>query len=278
MAKSKQPKGWKVVPLYRGKVKLGFDQWGNKTGRRHSYWINVEKSAMYPRGAKMIPGVTGICGVLTVAAGGLAPWAARQAVSYLRNKQHIEITDDTAQNAVMAHARFRDNAGVRGTSVHKYSERLINSEKLTRGERNTAACKRAIRVIKLLKKEGIEVVACEQTIFSREHEYCGTLDLDCTYNGEPVILDIKTSSGFRAGAALQLAAYAFARQEEYPKRKFVNAGVILAGSQCAEIKWLSDEMQLPGKEALAACHNAFLGLMAVRTSMPNLATFGFERK
>lgn len=278
MPQKKQPKGWKVVSLYGGKVKLGFDQWGNKTGRRHSYWVNVPKSATHPRGAKMIPGVTGICGVLTVAAGGLAPWAARQAVSYLRNKEGIEITDDMAQNAVMAHARFRDTAAVRGTSVHNYAERLLNGEKLTRDERNKPACKRAIRVLKLLKKEGIEVVACEQTIFSREHEYCGMLDLDCNYNDEPVILDIKTSSGFRAGAALQISAYAKAREEEYKKRKFANAGVILAGSSCAEIKWLSDEMQLPGREAIETCHNAFLGLMAVRTSIPNLATFGFERK
>lgn len=269
-------KGWEVYTLYNGEVTLGFDKNGNRTGYRHSYWLKVPKSEKYPEGRKLIPGVTGISGLLTDAASGLSPWAARLAVNYVKDSG-IEIPDDIFDAAVNAHNTQRDKAAVRGTAVHKYVERLAGGEVIPKDEQKTPAYKAAAAVIAFLQAERIKIVECETKVYSRKHEYCGTMDLDVRLadGTRAAIVDIKTSKAFRLAHAMQIAAYAKAREEEFPDTKYEDAGVLLAAAK-PQLKWLSHAMRMPGPQALDACFNAFLGLLAVKTSIPNIKNFGQE--
>lgn len=266
-------KGWTTYSMYGGKVTLGFDQFGKRTGRKHSYWLKVPRSEKFPNGMRLIPGVTGISGLLTEAASGLSPWAARLAVESLKAAGH-KITDDQAFEAVNAHITKRDFAAVRGTEVHELIERRIKGMELP-PDATPLAVSYADSVVKKLEKEKIKVIACELKIFSLEHGYAGTTDLIVEFaDGTRGVLDVKTSKAFRVSHAMQIAAYSFALEEEFPdKPKFADAGAILA-AKTSKIHLLSDAMNMPGREALERCHNAYLGLLAVRTSIPNIKDFG----
>lgn len=265
--------GWDTFTLYNGEVTLGFDATGKHTGMRHSYWLKVPKSRLYPQGRKRVLGVTGISGLLTESASGLSPWAASLAIKSLR-ADGVIITDEQAEIAIKAHTTFRDNAAVVGTSVHKLVELLIKGETVD-ADANPRAYKIAQAVVAFMAKEKIEVVDCETRVYSRIHAYCGTCDLNVILpdGRRAAIVDIKTSKAFRAAHAMQIAAYAKAYEEEHPDVVFDDAGVLLA-SMAPKIKWLSESMGCGGKEALARAHNAFLGLLAVKTSMPDIAYFG----
>jgi hypothetical protein len=263
--------GWEVVELYDGAVRLGFDRNGRATGFRHSYWLKVEKSADFPQGRKMIPGVTGVSGLLTEAAAGLSPWAARLAVKYLRDDCGIHITDEQADEAVKAHTDFRDRAAVNGTAVHKAVEDILDGK--PEPAKPSLSYKRGGQVVALLEREGLRVLANEFKCFSLKHEYCGTGDLDTEKDGlGRAIIDLKTSKAFRMAHAMQLAAYVKAREEELGV-KYADAGVICAKGK-PRLIWLSDVMKMPGPQAIAAAHNAFLGLLAVKTSIPDIRNFG----
>lgn len=275
-----QISGWHIYKLYNGEVTIGFDEWGKRTGMRHTYWLKVPVSDLYPKGMKLVPGVTGISGLLTEAASGLSPWAAKCAVEYLRDAEGFTFTDEQAAGAVKAHTDKRDTAALRGTSVHKFVERIVSGETVPEADRKGKAekeYKAAAAVVEFLERERIKVMGCETKIFSRRHEYCGTMDLDVLMpdGARAAIVDIKTSKAFRVAHAMQIAAYVDAREEEYPGTRYVDAGVLLAGNK-PSLKWLGETMRMPGREALDRCFNAFLGLLAVRTSIPNINSFGYN--
>lgn len=61
-----------------------------------------------------------------------------------------------------------------------------------------------------------EVVACEQTVFSDEHRFAGTMDLLVRLKtGEVALCDIKTSKRINVKMGLQLAAYRRAVAEQF---------------------------------------------------------------
>lgn len=272
--------GWTTYTLYNGEVKLGFDEKGKMTGRRHTYWLKVPKSDLHPRGIQLIPGVTGISGLLTEAASGLSPWAAGLAVEKLRALGYKldgeEISADHKREAVAAHTEFRDTAAVKGTDVHAMFERIFKyPDQITAEEKAGKVYKVAAATMDFLLAEGIDIVEVESKIFSREHKYAGTLDIKARKKATHerlCIVDVKTSKAFRVSHAMQIASYARADSEEHGVA-YTDGGVILASNK-PKLKWLSDEMQMPGEEALARCFNAFLGLLAVKTSIPNFANFG----
>lgn len=271
--------GWETFSMYGGKVTLGFDEFGKRTGRRHTYWLKVPRSDKFPKGRQRISGVTGICGILMDAAGGLNKWAANSTIEHLR-KSGIEIDDDLAFEATSAHTRKRDLAAQKGTKVHLIVEKLIKGKAIDEEVTKTTLFRHARAVIEKLRDEGYEVLACEIKILSVENTYAGTLDLLVRRIADDarLVLDVKTSRDIRLGHALQIGAYSAALEEEFPdKPKISDGGVILAAAT-PKIKLLSEVMEMPGREAIERCRDAFLGLVAVKTSIPNYSTFGRARR
>lgn len=276
-----QHKGWEVFKLYNGSVVIGFDKYGTRTGARHSYWLKVPVSPEYPEGMRLIPGVTGVSGLLTEAASGLSPWAAWMAVRSLREDSGLAISEDQAELAISAHTRSRDTAAVKGTAVHKFIEMIVKDEPVSTEDKKKVAYKYAASGLRELSKAGITVVDCERKVFSRIHNFCGTTDMRVRLpdGSLAAIVDAKTSKAFRLAHAMQIAAYAFAYEEEAAfigePVTFSDAGVLLCGAQ-SSIKWLSHTMRMPGREALERCFTAFLGLLAVKTNIPDIKNFGRE--
>lgn len=76
-----------------------------------------------------------------------------------------------------------------------------------------------------VEESGVEVLKHEKTVYSKEHEYAGTLDLIVKIGSEEWIVDVKTGKGIYPESWLQLSAYKQALEEE--GRKVAEIGVLL---------------------------------------------------
>ena len=138
----------------------------------------------------------------------------------------------------------------RGTAAHAWiAERLLDACKHTdvdpRIDGRVRAALRYVRDFQLIPRE------IELRVESHEHGYCGTLDMETTIDGKPVIVDWKGS--VTKTAPLQLSAYAIARQEQTGKR--IRKGVAV------EIH--DDETYTVYQYNLAGYKTAFLHVLSV---------------
>ena len=114
-----------------------------------------------------------------------------------------------------------ESAGDLGTFVHDTCEALLKGEKIKLSEIRFKEKLLPDRVKKMLVgfvnwvalyQPEYKVGNIEFTVASRLG-YAGTLDLFCTINGEPYIIDFKTSSGVYDSHKLQIIAYKNAYSE-----------------------------------------------------------------
>lgn len=115
----------------------------------------------------------------------------------------------------------KDTAANRGTAVHRLAERLVHGERVTIPDGLDGHVQSYVR---FLDDFDVRPILVERTVYSPEHNYCGTFDLIAELldpdDPEPDpelrrrltwLLDIKTNrSGIFGEVALQLAAYRYA--------------------------------------------------------------------
>ena len=103
----------------------------------------------------------------------------------------------------------RDTAGDFGSLVHELAERyVLTGEAPTVEQYGKAAVKRIDHYRNWIDVMGPEFVAVETVVYSREHQYAGTLDLIVDLPGYGrVIVDLKSGRGVYGTAAAQQAAY-----------------------------------------------------------------------
>ena len=177
-----------ITKLYDGEVELIFNK------GKHTYTANGEK----------VQGVTGVLGVINKPA--LVGWAAKMCGEYaLANMEPgkaydaIEI-EDFVTEIKKAHRRASSKAANIGTIAHNYIEGAI---KFKLGIHDSPPIKpineQASNAIKayadFAKHYEIEYHASEPKVYSKLHQYAGTLDIDATINGKRCIVDLKTSNG-----------------------------------------------------------------------------------
>ncbi len=106
----------------------------------------------------------------------------------------------------------RDDAGDRGSAVHKAIESYLTGKPLPDGL-NEEEYECAIAAENFLKDAEVEVLAVELTVFSDRWRVAGTLDISCLIGGVLYIVDWKTAGkGVYPEAGIQLAFY---QQAEY---------------------------------------------------------------
>lgn len=98
----------------------------------------------------------------------------------------------------------RDVAAARGTEVHTYGEAIVHGVEVEVPEHLAGHVEGYAR---FLDQWNVEPILVEKKVANREHWYAGTFDLIATVNGEPWLLDLKTSKGIYGETALQIAAY-----------------------------------------------------------------------
>lgn len=184
-------------------------------GKSHSY-VDTDTG-------HRVPGVTTILGD-GIPKKALINWAANATAEYAID--HWDTLSDAAPSVRLKElqgARYAvsDTAANRGTQVHKLAERLVQGDRIAIPEGLEGYVESYVR---FLDDFDVQPVLVEKTIWSREHGYCGTLDLiaDLLDPDDPEpdpelrarvrwLLDIKTNrSGIFGETALQLAAYRYA--------------------------------------------------------------------
>lgn len=167
-----------------------------------------------------VPGVSAIKGMLPSPA--LAGWFRKFTATYcIDNLEMISLLAaqdesgaiDLVKNATQRHSR---KAADRGTAVHFMAEQImrdklagVKSSFQTTGDdmdylRNFA---------RFVKEFEVEPVAVERTVWSKEHDYAGTLDLLCHLKGYDglYIVDYKSGqSGIYSDAGIQQTGYRWA--------------------------------------------------------------------
>ena len=71
---------------------------------------------------------------------------------------------------------------------------------------------------RLLKEHDVVILDSEKIVYSRRWWYCGTLDIDCLFDGDHALIDLK-SGQVRKTVPMQTASYQNAHNEMFPSNK-----------------------------------------------------------
>lgn len=144
----------------------------------------------------------------------LGGWAAKEVASFAveHTDQWLPLveagkTTDAMKLLKGAPWSKRDDAADRGSAVHSAIEAFLNDTPLPDGlNEEEETC--ALSAMEFLDEFLAEPLAAELTVFSRQHDYAGTLDLWCVdREGTRWIVDFKTSSDVYPEHAVQQVAY-----------------------------------------------------------------------
>jgi len=244
--------------LYDDKVTLVFE------GRRHRY-IWEEKDLV-------VKSVTTALKIINKPA--LIHWASNMAVDYIMERiLPGEVYDEMQlaplwEEARWAHETNKVNAGKLGTFMHEWIESYIKGKKpqMPVNERLQKSCRKFLGWV---EKHDVKFLLSEQVVFSQKYMYCGTSDFICVIDGQKYIGDLKTSSGIYPEMLIQVAAYRYAREEEFPAEKYDGQLVIRIGREDGTL-----EVGIcKGKPMYYAHFKAFVYALSLSNSMDSLEKF-----
>jgi|TARA_Y100000310_G_scaffold332074_1_gene406934 hypothetical protein len=182
--------------------------------KKHYY--NVE--------GKYVPSVTTVLNVIAKPA--LMPWAVKMGAEwFVKNCEAFEQAElsqeDMVKGIKTAYREVSDDALLVGRMVHDYCEAAINW-KLGRceapGMPDNEAAESSINAFRAWVRENdVEFISSEEKVYSREHNYAGTIDAVANVNGEFSVVDFKTSARIYNTYYIQCAAYAQCVKEVYGK-------------------------------------------------------------
>ncbi|WP_058234136.1 hypothetical protein [Devriesea agamarum] len=182
-----------------------------------------EESHRYQLDGKTAPSVT------TIISGGIPKpglmyWAANQAAKAatqwisdtLATPDPMWVLENVNSDALYdewrkAPIRKRDKAAIRGTAVHKIAEGLVYGDEIDVPDQLVPY---VTGYANFLDKWNVTPILTERSVANRRDWWVGRFDLIASIpsirDGQPIEIDIKTSSGVYADTALQTAAYAWA--------------------------------------------------------------------
>ena len=204
--------------LYRSAIKLDFDP------KRHSYTV-TDLSTLTVR---EVPSVTQILGVIGGSkVWGLKQWAANLASDYIRDAIRPGVPYDEIQiQQIIEQARKNFHTVSRGAKTigqlaHEWIEAHLRARLYATPELPLPVneqTRKAIQAASAWIAEHFKPVSMEHRLYSREHEYAGTLDVVGEVDGQLAVVDWKTSKAIYDEMPLQAAAYAQAWSEMNDER------------------------------------------------------------
>lgn len=136
--------------------------------------------------------------------------------------------------AKTAYKERRDEAANVGTVVHFYAQNHLDIGHISNAEGyedlsdedKIKAMAGALAFDKWYAALGGKSIASEFLVYSRKEGFTGRCDDLVEVNGEPWILDYKTSKGVYTDQVYQVTSYMKAREEEYPDLRIAGARLI----------------------------------------------------
>ncbi|MEK7578398.1 MAG: PD-(D/E)XK nuclease family protein [Patescibacteria group bacterium] len=203
----------KIHQLYGGKIEIKFLE------SNHSYWTTFLSELKKDGTAKLrrLTGVTSFIGIIDKPA--LIPWAVNTTVKYIR--EHLDELKKEPKEILKAAReesdKQRDISAEIGKAIHAWVEKHINGQEPEMPE-DEKVLQGVVNFLDWIAHRKVEFVASEQIVYSKEHDFVGTLDILAKVDKKLCLIDIKTGNGIYAEAKMQTAAYRKAWEEECGKK------------------------------------------------------------
>ena len=146
---------------------------------------------------KRLIGVSTIVGMLSKP--NLLVWANNLGLEGLKMDAY---TDDLASVGTLAHEMVNCHITGRPLDTNEYSKNDIDR-----------AENAMISFLAWIKNKKIEPICSEKQFVSEKYQYGGTPDIYCYLNGEPTLIDVKTSKAIYDDHFIQLAGYKILLEE-----------------------------------------------------------------
>lgn len=208
----------KTYTLYKGDIILQFDE------VKHAYFVNDER----------VYGVTSATGIIDKS-GPLIHWAVnKQCIPFLKDRikagkayDELEL-NEIFNEAATQHTRRKQSAADIGTLAHAWIESYVKHKiNLNTGtiiypeyekKPEMPVSKTLQNLINAFlaweKAHKVIFLTSEKKVYSKRHNYAGTLDIEAVVDKELSIIDIKTSNHIVNEYRFQVAAYMQAQKEE----------------------------------------------------------------
>ncbi len=210
----------KKLKLYNGTVELEFNE------DTHSYLIDGKK----------IVGTTSVLGCLHKPA--ITPWAVKVTVAHIESVLRSGIIYDEIEiknmleDAKGAYRRHSTNAMDVGTMVHEWIASHVAGTTPPMPV-NQLAQNAIGAFLRWEKDHKVKFLESERLLYSKKHNYAGTLDFIAKVDGKIKIGDFKTSTGIYDEMWFQVAAYLQAYLEEFPSKEVVGGIIVRIGKDGA---------------------------------------------
>ena len=193
---------------------------GNAFGRDYRYYVATCKDGAEYR----LRSVTSVLGGF-LNKGALIQWAVDQSMDYIRERMEFDCDgvarltepdmETLLQEARMAHHRTKAEAAELGTIAHDHVEAFLRTgqeQDMSDQDARVANCYDLFR--RWWDQAGLSVIQTELMVYHAPLGYAGQLDfLAADAEGNPVLVDWKTSKAVYWNHSLQVVAYAKALRE-----------------------------------------------------------------
>jgi len=234
--------------LYNGEVAIKFYP------ESHQYWAAVDGERFKRR-----TGVTTICGIKDKSIG-LMSWQRELTADYLLTliEAGKEIGIEEVLEAAVQSDIKKDEAANIGTAIHDWVEKFIKFKKGEPGYPEMPPIPEIPEAVtgvnsfmEWTDKHKVEFISSERVVYSKEHDFIGTLDIEAKVDGKLCLVDLKSSNGLYNSVRAQTAAYAMADMEETPKKKYKGRWAIRVSKLTEEEYYAKEERKKEMKKAIA---------------------------
>ena len=196
--------------LYNGAVTLWFDP------DKHKYYVDDPEYGLENEYVKL--SMSKIGGIIDKS-GPLMWWAVNHARDYVHEHAPLgEVLDeitvkDLAEGCRMAHKRSVKKAADIGTLIHKWAEKHLAGEEPALPI-NPHILSGVNAFLAWLEKHDVWPIDSEFKVYDRRRMIAGTGDLDAMVDAKRSMVDFKSSNAIYPEMWIQVAGYAYAREEE----------------------------------------------------------------
>lgn len=203
----------KEFTLYGGEVKVKFYP------NSHMYKVTDPKHGLVDQRVK---GVTTYLGIKDKSAA-LQSWTAEITGTFLLDliESGKTVTNEDVAKAMVLYTEKKEEAATIGQIAHEWCEYFIKHqlglpgyEKEPELPEDPQTMRGVDSFLEFVNNHKVEFLSSEKIVYSREHQYIGTMDFTAMIDGKLVAGDFKTSNGLYNTVFAQTAAYAHADEEE----------------------------------------------------------------
>lgn len=209
MAKTKEIFPTTTFVKYDGEIKIDFYE---KYGRYSHIYIRRDNG-------EWLKSVTKATGILDKPA--LIPWACKEMEKKILEvfSEKKKITNLDIEKAKYAWSEKRDDSADKGKQIHALVNEYIKfklgrEKKEPKMPKDNQIVNGFIAFKQWEIEHQVEFVETELLVFSKKHNFVGTLDCIAIVDGEYCLIDFKSGNGIYWEMLLQVSGYAIAHEEE----------------------------------------------------------------